>query len=90
MIGDASYSLYLLHEFLLRPLHIVWAKTVLGIVPLWVFIPLGIAIAVAASLALYWLFEKPVTRWLNALSRKRGTIPKRVRALREAPIRVTP
>ncbi len=90
LIGDASYSLYLLHEFLLRPLHIVWAKTVLGIVPLWVFIPVGIAIAVAASLALYWLFEKPVTRALNALSRKRSTIPERARTLREAPIRVTP
>jgi exopolysaccharide production protein ExoZ len=92
LIGDASYSLYLLHEFLLRPLHIVWAKTVLHVVPLWTFIPVGIVMVVAASLALYWLYEKPVTRWLNALTRRRK--PRRTLdaalPLHEAPVRVTP
>jgi peptidoglycan/LPS O-acetylase OafA/YrhL len=73
-IGNASYSLYLIHEFLLRAFHIVWGKLALGIVPLWVFIPLGIVISVTAALILYRLFEKPVTRWLNGLGRERGPL----------------
>lgn len=80
-IGNASYSLYLVHEFLLRAFHIVWGKLVIGIVPLWAFIPLGIVISVTAALSLYWLFEKPVTRWLNGLGKPRdkarATVPVR-------------
>jgi exopolysaccharide production protein ExoZ len=71
LIGDASYSLYLVHEFLLRAMHIVWAKVMVGMVPLWVFIPVGMAVAVSAAVTLYWLFEKPATRWLNAVSKPR-------------------
>ena len=70
-IGDASYSLYLIHEFLLRAFHIVWGKLAIEIVPLWVFIPLGIVISVTAALILYRLFEKPVTRRLNGLGEPR-------------------
>ena len=66
LIGDASYSLYLVHEFLLRLLYLVWLKT--SLIPaalLWLFVPAGIAIAVSAALVAYWCFERPVTRWLR-------------------------
>lgn len=64
-IGNASYSLYLAQEFLLRLLSIVWFKGPLAALPLWTFIPIGIAITVAVALTIYRYFEKPVTRWLN-------------------------
>jgi peptidoglycan/LPS O-acetylase OafA/YrhL len=72
-IGDASYSLYLVHEFLLRTLHFVWLKGIIGIFPLWAFIPVGIAISLLVAFASYRFFERPVTRWLNTVSR-----PKRI------------
>ena len=75
LIGDASYSLYLVHEFLLRAMHIVWAKVMVGLLPLWAFIPIGMATAIAVAITVYWLFEKPVTRWLNAASRPRRASP---------------
>jgi peptidoglycan/LPS O-acetylase OafA/YrhL len=68
LVGDASYSLYLLHPFLLRPIYLIWLKGSLGsILPLWVFVPAGIATALAAAVVTYWYFERPLTRWLNGL-----------------------
>ncbi|MEJ2624579.1 MAG: acyltransferase [Pseudolabrys sp.] len=71
LIGDASYSLYLAHEFLLRALHMVWTKMLGGLLPLWTFIPIGMTIAISAAVVLYWLFEKPVTLWLNAATKRK-------------------
>ena len=69
LIGDASYGLYLIHEFLLRLLSIVWAKIAIGkMIPLWAFVPVGIAIALTAAVVVFWCFERPVTRWLQELS----------------------
>lgn len=65
LIGDASYSLYLVQEFLLRLLSFSWFKGPLAILPLWTFIPIGVAITVLAALTMYRIFENPVTRWLN-------------------------
>ncbi len=75
LIGDASYSLYLAHEFLLRAMHIVWAKVLVGHLPLWLFIPVGMMVAVSAALTLYWLFEKPMTRWLSTASKPQRAAP---------------
>ncbi len=50
LIGDASYSLYLVHEFLLRAMHIVWSKLMVGLLPLWAFIPIGMAAAIAVAI----------------------------------------
>jgi exopolysaccharide production protein ExoZ len=65
LIGDASYSLYLVQEFLLRLLSLAWHKAPLAPLPLWVFFPVGIAVACAVALATYFSFERPVTNWLN-------------------------
>jgi peptidoglycan/LPS O-acetylase OafA/YrhL len=64
-LGDASYSLYLVHEFLLRPLYLLWLKGPLSILPLWTFFPIGIATSSLAALMVYRYFERPVTQWLN-------------------------
>ncbi len=64
-IGNASYSLYLVQEFLLRLLSLSWFKGPLAILPLWTFIPIGVAITVLVALMMYRYFENPVTRWLN-------------------------
>jgi exopolysaccharide production protein ExoZ len=66
IIGDASYSLYLSHEFLLRPLALLWGKGPLHYLPLWMFVPAGIAVAAVVAIAGYRWFEKPVTRRLTA------------------------
>ena len=66
LIGDASYSLYLVQEFLLRLLALVWFKVPLALLlPLWTFFPVGIVVACAVALATYFSFERPVTDWLN-------------------------
>jgi exopolysaccharide production protein ExoZ len=65
LIGDASYSLYLIHAFLLRLLSLIWFKGPLAALSLWVFIPIGFAMVLPFTLFTYWYFERPVTRWLN-------------------------
>ncbi|HEX4409859.1 MAG TPA: acyltransferase [Xanthobacteraceae bacterium] len=66
LIGDASYSLYLLHPFLLRASYLVWLKGSLGtILPLWAFVPAGLVQTSLVAIIAYRLFERPVTRWLN-------------------------
>lgn len=67
LIGDASYSLYLVHEFLLRLLSFLWLKGVAAILPLWLFIPVGIVVASMVALTTYRVFERPITRWLNRI-----------------------
>jgi peptidoglycan/LPS O-acetylase OafA/YrhL len=44
---------------------LIWFKGPLAILPLWTFIPIGVAITVLAALTMYRIFENPVTRWLN-------------------------
>jgi peptidoglycan/LPS O-acetylase OafA/YrhL len=65
LVGDASYSLYLVHEFMLRSLSLVWFKGPFAALSLWAFLPIGFAIVVPAAILIYWCFERPATRWLN-------------------------
>jgi peptidoglycan/LPS O-acetylase OafA/YrhL len=65
LIGDASYSLYLVHELPLRLLSYIWLKGPLQLFPLWTFFPIGIAIVVCVALATYRYLERPITHWLN-------------------------
>jgi peptidoglycan/LPS O-acetylase OafA/YrhL len=65
-IGDASYALYLVHPFVIRP--IAGVAAVLGVAGpagLWGFIVAALAGAILASLAVHWLFERPATAWLR-------------------------
>ena len=81
LIGDASYSLYLVQEFLLRLQSLGWHKAPTTVLPLWMFIPVGIALTLLVSLTMYRYFEKPVTVWLNGIGKRKARLaPERVRA----------
>lgn len=75
-IGDASYSLYLWNPFVLMLLYVVWRKAPFAALPLWMFIPVGMTLAVASALISYRYFERPVTRWLNG--RQGARVPSRL------------
>jgi exopolysaccharide production protein ExoZ len=64
-IGDASYSLYLLHPLVFAALR----RALSGFLDLqrlpWIWAPIFLLIAVAAAVVTYLFFEKPVTRALQ-------------------------
>jgi peptidoglycan/LPS O-acetylase OafA/YrhL len=65
LLGDASYSLYLVH-----PLAFPLVRWTVGrwfdfsSVP-WVYAAIAFLAAIAASVACYWVFERPITRALQ-------------------------
>lgn len=66
LLGDASYSLYLVHPFVIRLSREVWLKLVGAALAPWAFIPAAVALSCAAGVALYLLLERPITRALQA------------------------
>jgi len=65
-IGNASYSIYLTHFFLLRSVHLRWAKWGLQQkVPPDIQVLISLAIVIAAGYIFYRLVEVPVLRWLG-------------------------
>lgn len=66
-LGDASYSLYLTHPFVIRPLRNVWIALHGGALPLELYIPVCIVVAAAAAVVIHRLLERPLTgrlqRW---------------------------
>jgi peptidoglycan/LPS O-acetylase OafA/YrhL len=74
-IGNASYGLYLIHPFVLRPLGLVWMKTVGLRLPPSCFLVFGCIVSVAAALLLYRFVERPLTDYLQrriVVGRKRA------------------
>ena len=65
-IGNASYSLYLVHPFVLRPLAVVWMKTVGPGLPPFCFLLLGCVASADAALAVYQGVERPLTAYVQA------------------------
>ena len=63
LLGDASYSLYLCHPFVLVPFAYVWNKV--GLDSLLLFIFAAIFASVLASLVSYLLLEKNILRFLH-------------------------
>ncbi|AYG69619.1 acyltransferase (plasmid) [Rhizobium sp. CCGE531] len=81
-LGDASYSLYLAHPFILRPMRAIWAKALGGALPLGLFVIFATLAAALFSLLLFRAVEKPFTSRIQRLvlrsGRKRiptGTLP---------------
>jgi exopolysaccharide production protein ExoZ len=64
-LGDASYSLYLTHPFVVRPLRNVWIGLDGGRLPLGLYVTVCVAVAVAASVVIFQLIEKPLTSWFQ-------------------------
>jgi peptidoglycan/LPS O-acetylase OafA/YrhL len=69
LLGDASYSLYLIHPFALRGLRGLWVKLIGEHLPVWSFMATGLMLALAVGLCTYFLFERPMTHFF---SRKKG------------------
>ncbi len=65
LIGDASYSLYLIHPFILRPLAKIWAKFIGAGLPVWTFTVIGVFAALGGGLILYTFVEKRLTNYLG-------------------------
>jgi peptidoglycan/LPS O-acetylase OafA/YrhL len=57
-LGDASYSLYLVHPFVIRPLRVIWAKTALSPT---LYVAAAFALSALVALALYRWVELPLT-----------------------------
>jgi exopolysaccharide production protein ExoZ len=73
--GDASYSLYLTHPFVLRPLRNVWTALHGGLLPLGLYVIACVIVAVAGAIVINRLIEKPLT---GALQRRvrRPSLPR--------------
>ena len=65
LIGDASYSLYLVHPFFLRPMSKIWGRTIGDYLPVWSFTIIGIFVALAGGLILYALVERPLANYFG-------------------------
>ena len=66
-LGDASYSLYLAHPFILRPMRAIWAKALGGALPLGLFVVAATSVAAMSALALFRGVEKPLTSYVQSL-----------------------
>jgi exopolysaccharide production protein ExoZ len=64
-VGDASYSLYLTHPFVLRPMRNAWMVIDHGALPLGLYVAVCLLIAIMAAIAIYRLVEKPLTKSLQ-------------------------
>jgi exopolysaccharide production protein ExoZ len=66
-VGDASYALYLIHPFVIRGgREILWQSGLGALVGPWGAVVLTLAASLAASVAVYRAFERPMTRWLRS------------------------
>jgi len=68
-VGDASYSLYLTHPFVLRPLRNIWIWLDGGSLPLSLYVIVCIFVAAAAAIVCCWLIERPLTATLQRMTR---------------------
>jgi exopolysaccharide production protein ExoZ len=62
--GDASYSLYLSHPFVLSALTLVWSKAKLA-TDGWIYVLVGLVLCTAAAVAVYRFIETPMLAWLR-------------------------
>lgn len=72
LAGDASYALYLSHPFTVNLVALLLGG---GIAAGWLFVPLGLVAAIGASIPIYLLIEKPLTRHLNRLLGAKRPLP---------------
>lgn len=74
LIGDASYSIYLVHSAMLSLFFILCRKLgVAAMMPVWLGYLLGAVVAVGGGLLVYLLAERPLLRLLRR--RRRGVAP---------------
>lgn len=71
-VGDASYSLYLTHPFVLRPLRNIWVALHGGALPLALYVIACVIVAVTGAIVIYRLVEKPMTGALHRLVKRQS------------------
>lgn len=81
LIGDASYSLYLVHPFFLRPISKIWGKIIGVHLPVWTFSIVAVIFAVAVGLAVYMFVERPLTNYFARRSKRPASNPQASLAL---------
>jgi exopolysaccharide production protein ExoZ len=67
-LGNASYSLYLIHPFVLRPMRNIWAHTIGGALPLTAYVVVVTLLATLVAFAIYRWLERPLLRWAQAVT----------------------
>lgn len=73
-IGDSSYSLYLIHSFVLTAFGVLIAPRLYDIgIPIFLIVAVTMVAAVIGGFACYYLFEKPFTIRLKRLSANRNS-----------------
>ncbi len=75
-LGDASYALYLCHPIVMAAFSKGWfALTLDGLLLARAGVALEVALSIVVALAIYRLFERPTTRWLQGRFWERGVKP---------------
>lgn len=72
LLGNASYSLYLVHPFVLRPLRNLWTQLVGGALPLTAYVAAATAASCLVALLVYRYVEQPLLRWMQGRRRQVG------------------
>jgi exopolysaccharide production protein ExoZ len=65
LMGDASYSIYLIHMYPLALLIVLWQRFAPELPPA-IVVPLCLSVGTAGGVAVYLLVERPVVRWFAA------------------------
>ncbi|MGB9364634.1 MAG: acyltransferase [Xanthobacteraceae bacterium] len=65
LLGDASYSLYLVHPLTFPLVRWTVGRLFVGTDAGWIYAAIAWALAIAASVACYLIFERPITRALQ-------------------------
>ena len=64
-VGDASYSLYLTHVFVLNLAYKIWITIVSEKLPPSVFLGASILASILVGVVIYHLVERPITNFLQ-------------------------
>ncbi|WP_458128142.1 acyltransferase family protein [Pseudomonas sp. Z2-11] len=70
LLGDASYSLYLVHGFVAPVFVYIWVSNgLVPVVPAWIYLGLYLTACQIAGIAAHLFIEKPITRAIRNLTR---------------------
>jgi peptidoglycan/LPS O-acetylase OafA/YrhL len=67
LLGDASYALYLVHPFAMRPVAIIWQRFHLtGSILAALYAATALLLAIIGAILVHLWFERPVGAWLRS------------------------
>ena len=73
LLGDASYALYLVHPFAMRPVGFVWQRLHLtGLTSAAAYAATALLLAIIGAVCVHLWFERPVGAWLRSRLRNRS------------------